>query len=136
MNPTDQMPVGEQFKLLLEALKGYQSSFLDSGYKTLGFMVVALSWLVTSEPARHFLGEHRPVRWSALVFLLVLAISYPFMARRMYRLSASIFEKLNRLQYSEPDVYQHYAIKRDLWKIYAAYHVLISILIATVVWES
>lgn len=130
------MEVSEQFKLLLEALKGYQSSFLDSGYKTVGFMAVALGWLVTSKDARAFLAEARPARWVALVFLSVLAIAYVYMARRVTRVSKSVFDKLESLNYSDPSVYVHYLIKPDLWIYYSGVHILISILILIVAWEA
>ena len=123
----------EQFKTLLEALKGYQASALDSGYKTLGFMVVALGWLVTSEGARKFLTQSWNIRAAALVFLLISVIGYGFMAYRVYSLSRSVFAKLERLGYAPREVYSHYVISKVVPVYYTIFHFLISALIGVVI---
>lgn len=126
----------EQFKTLLEALKGYQASALDNGYKTLGFMVVALGWLITSEGARTFLKANGYIRLAALVFLGLSVIGYGFMAYRVYSLSRSVFAKLERLGYATRDVYEHYVISKLVPVYYTFFHALISTLIGFVIMYS
>ena len=123
----------EQFKTLLEALKGYQASSLDSGYKTLGFMVIALGWLITSEAARTFLKANWYIKFAALVFLGLSVIGYGFMAYRVYSLSRSVLAKLERLGYATREVYEHYAISRVVPVYYTLFHFLISTLIGVVI---
>ena len=123
----------DTFKMLLDALKGYQASALDSGYKGLGFMVVALGWLVTSEGARGFLGSQAIVRWAFVTFLILSGVCYGFMSYRVYALSRSVARRLAALDYSPPEVYEHYVIKRAVPIIYTAFHLLISALMCVVV---
>lgn len=123
----------EQFKTLLEALKGYQASALDSGYKTLGFMVVALGWLITSEGARAFLKANVYTKVATLVFLGLSVIGYGFMAYRVYSLSRSVFAKLERLGYAPREVYAHYVISKVVPVYYTIFHFLISALISVVI---
>lgn len=123
----------EHFKILLEALKGYQTSFLDSGYKTLGFMVIALGWLITSDGARKFLTTHENIRLAALLFLGLGVIGYGFMAYRVYSLSRSVLIKLERLGYASREVYEHYAISKVAPVYYTLFHLLISVLIGIVI---
>ena len=123
----------EQFKILLDALKGYQASFLDSGYKTLGFMVVALGWLITSDGARKFLQAHWHIRLAALVFLGLGVIGYGFMAYRGYALSRSVYAKLEQLNYAKREVYEHYVISKVAPVHYTLFHFLISVLIGIVI---
>jgi hypothetical protein len=122
----------EVFKALFEALKDYQSKALDSGYKTLGFMVVALGWLMTSKDTRDFLHSHSDVRCASVGFLVVGGFCYLFMSRRMYKLSQSIAKKLDTLNYASHDVYDHYIIKPAVPVTYSILHLLISGLIAIV----
>jgi hypothetical protein len=123
----------EEFKTLLEALKGYQANSLDSGYKTLGFMVIALGWLITSEGARTFLKANWNIRFATLIFLGLSVIGYGFMAYRVYSLSRSVLAKLERLGYAKREVYEHYAISKVVPVYYTVFHFLISTLIAVVI---
>ena len=122
----------ESFKALFDALKDYQGKALDSGYKTLGFMVIALGWLMTSKDTRQFLESHPGVCNAGIVFLAVGCVCYALMSFRMYRLSQSVARKLDALNYADQDVYSHYIIKWPVPVVYSLLHLLISFVIAIV----
>lgn len=123
----------EEFKTLIEALKGFQINLLDSGHKILGFMVIVLGWVIASDGTRDFLVKHLVVRDSFIAFLGLAVVGYSFMVCRVYGMSRSVFLQLVRLDYAKREVYEHYAIKRIVPIYYTVFHLLISALICVVV---
>lgn len=123
----------EQFKILIEALKGFQTNVLDSGHKILGFMVIVLGWVVASDGTRAFLAKHLVVRYSFIACLGLSVVGYSFMVSRVYRMSQTVFLQLVRLDYANREIYEHYAIKRVVPIYYTLIHLLLSALIAVVI---
>ena len=123
----------EEFKILMEALKGFQANLLDSGHKVLGFMVVVCGWVVASQETRTFLARRLLVRDSFIVFLGLAVVGYSFMVSRVFRMSQSVFRQLLRLDYARPETYEHYAIKAIVPIYYTVFHLLISALICVVI---
>jgi len=117
------------FKILFEALKDYQSKALSSGYKTLGFMVAALGWVMTSEETRKFLQSNQMIRHASVAFLILGCVAYALMSYRMYSLSRLVAQRLAVLDYASSDVYDHYRIKPTVPIVYTVLHSLISLVL-------
>jgi len=95
--------------LLIDALRGYQVGFNTSAYSTMGFLVVAAGWLVTSSDARSFLMVHPGVVNAGIGAMVLGSLAFVVVAFRVYRLSARIAKSLEVMPGTQ-GVYEHYRI--------------------------
>src|SRR5258706_1486038 len=95
--------------LLIEALKGYQEGFNTSAYSTMGFLLIAAGWLITSDEARCFLNSHPGVVIAGVAAIVLGSLAFVFVSFRVYRLSARIANGLELMPGTQ-GLYEHYRI--------------------------
>ncbi|WP_374502433.1 hypothetical protein [Zoogloea sp.] len=66
------METDKRFNLFYDALKDEYKSYVEDVVKSLGFLIVAIGWIMTSEGARSYLASPR-VNGFALACTLLLA---------------------------------------------------------------
>jgi hypothetical protein len=89
----------EQFELLYGILKSLHDNSLDTVLKAMGFLLLAMGWVVTSESARVFLAGDRTLRWAAVSVLAMAAILFALFAIRVVRQSMATSRALEDLDY-------------------------------------
>ena len=94
-----------KFDLLYEALKGYQTGFIDAAFKTTASLLVVAGWLMTSEAARKFLGGSPVLRRTAVVAILIAGLLYGVTSWRVYRFSQRARRNLDSLAYMPTEFY-------------------------------
>jgi hypothetical protein len=67
------METDKRFSLFYDALKDEYKSYVEDVVKSLGFLIIAIGWIVTSESARLFLASPK-VNGFALACTLGLAV--------------------------------------------------------------
>ena len=63
-----------KFELVHESLVQNTLEYFDNVMAAIGFLLLAIGWLLTSSATRAYLGNHLAVRWSVLVAIGTLAI--------------------------------------------------------------
>jgi hypothetical protein len=71
----------------IEALKIHLAEYLNTVWKTMAFIMVALGWILSSKDAREFLASHRSIRYSALIVIVLLAIAHFSTLSALYKKS-------------------------------------------------
>src|SRR5689334_16519625 len=89
----------EQFELLYGILKAYHDSSLDTALKAMGFLLLVMGWVLTSENARVFLARDQALQWASIAVLAMAAVLFALFARRVLLESRATFRALEALDY-------------------------------------
>ena len=87
----------DMFEKLLEALITNREAYLHNIWATLGFLLLAIGWFLTSKDSRNFLSEHKMVRLSCSGSVGLLFIIHVLVLFNTYRLSAKLVTEINLL---------------------------------------
>jgi hypothetical protein len=120
----------EQFDMLLDALKEFQSRFFNFGYTTFGLMVGALGWLISSKDARALFAESPAFRIASYIILFLCVAGFRMGAYRVLRLSRGISAELERLRYADKACYAHYELTSHAAFWFTIGHAFVAALIA------
>jgi hypothetical protein len=96
----------EQFEVLYGVLKSYRDSSLDTVLKVMGFLILAMGWVVTSENARAFIAGDVTVKWASVTVVLATAVLFALFAIRVLRQSRATFRALKALDYMSTDYFR------------------------------
>ena len=97
----------KEFEVLLNSLIWYRTTFVETSYKTMGFLVIVVGWLVTSKSARGFLFRHPGATWAAVVFMGCNCMGYAL-------LTNALMTRINEIECS----LKRYEKWAALWKAY------------------
>lgn len=64
----------EFFLFLFEILKKLNASYVGNTMATLGFILLAIGWIVTSDKARIFLSSSKIVKFGSIGVIIVIAL--------------------------------------------------------------
>jgi hypothetical protein len=74
----------------LHALESNHDVHFRNVWTTLGFLLLGIGWLVTSESVRSYVASHRRFRLAAMSFLAFAAICHAFMIHHQYAISKTL----------------------------------------------
>jgi hypothetical protein len=95
------------YKILLDSYNKY----LDNVFKTIGFLIVIIGWLITSDKSRLFFQENK---WARATFLLVIVIMWLVHASSLfdnYVEGSKIMTSIEKLNYIESYYFDRYRPK-------------------------
>ena len=113
--------------MLIAAAENYQSRYIISRYTPIGFWLLGLGWLITSESARNFISQQLLLIAAGIVFVwlnLVLSIYFNF---QVLNISEQLMSKLDNWPYVK-GAYEHYRISKSTVVSHCAFIAFIVIL--------
>ncbi|HEV2883462.1 MAG TPA: hypothetical protein VGW36_01315 [Pyrinomonadaceae bacterium] len=111
------------YKILLDSYNKY----LDNVFKTIGFLLLTIGWLITSDKSRMFFQEDRRAR---IIFLVGIVLMWLVNAASLfdnYFEGTRIIESIEKIDYMDPVLFDRY--KPKLYKTIGSL-VLVSCLFA------
>jgi len=100
----------ETFKFLFEIFKDQNKSYFQNVMGTLGFVLLAIGWVVTSEKSRSFLASSALVKFGAITVVGVIALIHSTISIGAYYVSAQKFNQLVALKFTEVQYYEMYKL--------------------------
>jgi hypothetical protein len=97
------------FQHLYKELTEYQLRFADLSVKGTGLTLLVLGWMLTSDSARSYLATSTAGRLAAIVGIVIMQISFIFIAVRMGRVMRKLAQEIEVLNYVPPSYYEHRA---------------------------
>jgi len=82
---------------LLEALITNREAYLHNFWATLGFLILAIGWFLTSKEPRNFLNAHDKIKLSCSISVGLLFIIHVLVLFNTYRLSGKLVSEINSL---------------------------------------
>ncbi|MGY3571985.1 hypothetical protein [Vibrio paucivorans] len=84
----------DRLKILIAALERYQANYNTSAYSTMGFWLVGVGWLLTSESAREFIFLHENIKFASIAFIWINWILFTYASYRVYKVSDQLYTRL------------------------------------------
>jgi hypothetical protein len=126
----------ESFEILREMLKDYSDTYVSYTITTSASILLVIGWLLTSNHARGFLGEHSLLKIPLTLMIVVLLYLERKIAFRMKGVTDATGELIEQLRL--PGVLRgHYAprmISRQMVYSYLAAHLLMYGFLLALVW--
>jgi hypothetical protein len=126
----------ESFHILRELMKDYSGTYVSYTITTSASILLVIGWLLTSDKARTFIGEHGILRWPLTAVVVVLLTLEALIGYRMMRVTtetAHCIEQL-RLPGVLPLHYEPRMISRQMIYSYLAAHALMYGFLLFLVW--
>src|SRR5262245_22418549 len=101
-----------QFELLYGDLRSLHETFVDGSAKMVGFQIIVLGWLITSESVASALKVNPAVCLIAAAAILISGLVYVIISLKTYRASKRIFGLLCSIAYMPQSHFQTRVIKR------------------------
>jgi hypothetical protein len=98
-----------RFQHLYKELTEYQLRFVDLNVKGIGFNLLVLGWMLTSDSARRYLATSTPGRLAAIAGIAIMQFAFIFLDVRMGRVMRKLAHELEVLNYLPPSYYEHRA---------------------------
>ena len=109
----------EQFDLLYERLKFYHDSAIDAVFKVTASLLLVMGWVTTSETARRIFAADQPIRWCAIVAILLFDAQFVVAAFRSTGRSQNIARQLDSLAYMPQAYYRDIVLRSSLTLAFA-----------------
>jgi len=129
-----QFPDVEKAKVLIAAAERLQTNYNTSAYSTMGFWVLGLGWLITSENARSFLNQNPELIIGSIIFAFANLILYTFASLKVHKSSKAITEKLKDWPYIHGS-YEHALMAKNSIYRYCTFMFFIITLVSYVLWN-
>ncbi len=110
----------EKFDLLLESLKDIQGEFLADNMKVIGFLLIAIGWLVTSEKSRAYLKSRPVVGYFAIGCIIIASGIHVLYNFHLFNQSAMTMALIDRLELVERIYYEPYLISSNQMAMHIA----------------
>lgn len=104
------MANAEQIGLLIEALIYFKDQITSAGFTSIGFLVITLGWLLTSNDTRKFLSNHISCTNILILLICGIFVGFAFLTAMLYQNSIVIAGTLEGFQEIDSNLYQHYII--------------------------
>lgn len=111
-----------RFELAYESMTNATREYVNDALKTIGFLLLAAGWLVSSDRSRKFLRESRRAHRAALVVVPLAAVIHVWLALGTYRLSQSKVALLENLDYMPAQYFAEDAIRLPIFIANLALH--------------
>ena len=98
------------FQHLHKELLEYQTRFIDVSLKCAGLTFLLLGWLLTSEPARKFVGTSAKGRAVIVGGIILMVAAYLTVAARMSAVMQSLARQMDALDYLPRSYYDFRAL--------------------------
>lgn len=110
--PPDEM-AGKQEKsaLAYAALKDISSNHYVDAMKTLGFLIVAIGWLITSPKTREYFGRLKSIRTLSIIAVAILGIIHIASCLDYYIRSQEMANLLEGLRYFDVEYFDQYRLE-------------------------
>ena len=102
----------DAFTFLFEILKDLNKSYVENVMATLGFILLSMGWMVTSEKAREFLRQNRPMRIGALIVIFTIAIIHSGVSIALWYVSNEKHQQIVALNYTTAEYFEVYRLTR------------------------
>lgn len=99
--------IKQQFEVLYATLCETQKGLIDNTAKVAGFLLLATSWIVTSETARTFMGTDDTSRNILIIAIAGAFVFYAGAALRGFHISQSTFTMLKQLGFIPSKCFKH-----------------------------
>ena len=100
----------DAFVLLFDILKDLNKSYVENVMATLGFVLLAMGWIVTSDKAREFIGGNKNVRGAAIFLIVAIAIIHSAISIVLLKISHNQFEQIVDLNYTKFEYFSVYKL--------------------------
>lgn len=121
----------DRIKLLIDALKGFQSGLLTNATWAIGITAVAGGWLMTSNEALAYFGDHRNVSRFFTLLIIVSTIGYAYLTLKVQQVSQSVYVQLRGLE-SAKGLFEHHRVSLEFAWAYVIFQILASLALVTV----
>ncbi|HXH41739.1 MAG TPA: hypothetical protein VNN08_24155 [Thermoanaerobaculia bacterium] len=98
------------FQHLHSDLLEYQTRFADVSTKGASLNLLALGWMLTSEPARTFIATNTSGRSAAITGIVIMEAAYLFLAIRMAHVMQRLARQMDALDYLPRSYYDFRAL--------------------------
>lgn len=102
----------ESFRVLLETAKDAYKLYVQNVMGTLGVLLLAIGWMVTSKESRNFLGDTDSIRILSIVVIVFLAFAHTAVCLFAYRVAAKKFVQLQDLDYADVEYFESYKLPK------------------------
>lgn len=115
-----------QFELLYGDLRSLHEAFVDGSAKMVGFQIIVLGWLITSENVASALKANASVCLIAAAAILISGLVYVFISLKTYRASRQIFGLLCSIAYMPQSHFRMRVIKRTTLSLFLVANLLVT----------
>ncbi len=89
--------VKDRFEFLHNSLHELSQDYTNDVFKTIGFLLLAIGWIVTSQHSREFIGSRPIIRWAGLTSIAVAVIVHVALVRERFLVSSDQWQQLSEL---------------------------------------
>ncbi len=100
----------EAFNFLFDILKDLNKSYSQNVMSTLGFILLTIGWIITSDKSRSFLSSSNSIRFSAIAVVGIIALIHSVVCIGAYCVTEAKFTQLVSLKYANVDYFQIYKL--------------------------
>lgn len=115
---------------LIDAISGYHQDFISSNYSTMGFQLLVLGWLITSDSAQKFLNRNKELAYFGIFFAVAGFSALVRMSFGVQSISKNISDRLASIS-SAKGLYEHYLLSKSTVGWFMFFQALPAILIIT-----
>lgn len=115
------------FDVLFASLKGYQEGLFDGAFKSSGFLILVIGWLLTSKDARGYLADNAGARRLCAGALALGAVIYAAVSWRVYSLSQVAFNGLVSLNYLPVSAFREHRVQGSTLLLLIAQNALLTL---------
>ena len=102
----------EKFDVLYKSLADYSDKFVGRFLSVLGFQLVGLGWVLTSQPAREFFANSTTGTILTIVISIAIGLSFPPSILRVWNAHRHAYDFLVELNYMEESFFRQHVLPR------------------------
>ena len=96
--------------VVFKALEDNYARYFDNIFKTTGFIVIAIGWILTSDKSREFLEKNSLAYWVSLGGTFLIACGHAVALGYGYISSIKLIQQLREIGYIDCRYFKHYQI--------------------------
>src|SRR5919206_504418 len=96
--------------VVAKALEDNYARYFDNIFKIVGFIIIAIGWILTSDKSRDFLEQNLVAYWVSLAGTFIIACGHGVALGFGYISSLKLIEQLNEIGYVDCRYFKHYQI--------------------------
>ena len=104
------MESGEVFQFVFSTYQDLNKSYFRNVMSTLGFVLLSIGWIITSDKSRVFLGRSNQIRRSSIGGVAVIALIHPVICVGAYFVSAEQYAQLEEIKYVDVTYFEIYTL--------------------------
>lgn len=123
----------ERIKLLIDMMKDNYSFYISNMWSTLGLIVLAIGWLLTSGKAKNYMSTSLHARSIATLTVIVTGFIQALVSLRFYTVSSEITQLI--LAFQKEIYYETYLISRSRYLFNLGMVVTLLLSIIFLIWS-